>query len=139
MRRITAIAMTLVMTGCAAAALPGLYFPIYGPMNGFPSGELAGTLIEEDGCLWVESGPFRSLILWPRGARVVDDGGVRAIHDGGNVAIVGEPVRMGGGEYSNEHYAFVVDLIGEEVPPACREAGLYFLGYEARTVEGLAP
>ncbi len=112
---------------------------MYGPMNGFPAGELNGTLIEEDGCLWVDTGPSRSLILWPPEARVVDDGGVRAIHDRGDVAIVGEPVHLGGGEYSEEHYEFVVQLIGEDIPPACRAGGLYWLGYEAQTVEDPAP
>ena len=33
---------------------------------------------------------------------------------------------------SDEQYEFVVELIGEEIPSACRVGGLYWLGYEAR-------
>ena len=128
------MATVLVVAGCASVAPPSLYFPTYGPMNGLPTAELAGTLIEENGCLWVESDGSRWLVLWPGSARAVEaDIGV-VVREGTNEAVVGEPVRMGGGEYSDEHYEFVVDLIGEEIPPACRTSGLYWLGHEARAV-----
>ena len=74
----------------------------------------------------------RVLVLWPGGAQAVEADVGLVVRDGTNEAVVGEPVRMGGGEYSDEHYGFVVELIGEEIPPACREGGLYWLGYEAR-------
>ena len=108
---------------------PGIYFPTYGSMDALPVGVLEGTLVEDDGCLWLESDGSRWLVLWPNGAQAVEANVGVVVREGTNEAVVGEPIRLGGGEYGIEKYAFVADLIGEEVPPVCRESGLFWLGY----------
>ncbi|MDQ3345445.1 MAG: hypothetical protein M3473_04005, partial [Chloroflexota bacterium] len=88
---------------------------------------LEGTLVEENGCLLVEAGGSRWLVLWPGSARTVESDAGLVVRDGTNEAVVGEPIRLGGGEYGMNNYDFVVDLIDEEVPPACRESEQFWL------------
>ncbi len=66
-------------------------------------------------------------MAWIRASRRSDAGLV--LRDGTNEAVVGEPIRLGGGDYGMDNYDFVVDLIDEEVPPACRESEQFWLGY----------
>lgn len=117
----------LLLAGCGSSAPPGIYLPTYGSMNAMPAGLLEGTLIEDDGCLWIEAGDDRWLVLWPSGTSVANDGGQLVVQIGGETAVEGQRVSAGGGEYGPENYRFVVELIGEEVPTACRQAGRYFL------------
>lgn len=127
--------MTLLLVACSSAIPAGLYVPTYGPLNAWPTALLEGTLLEEDGCLWIESRDIRWLVLWPGGSSVVEEGEQIVVRNGGERAVVGSDVSAGGGEYGPEHYDFVVGLIGEEVPAACRVAGLYWLGYDVQTVD----
>jgi hypothetical protein len=95
---------------------------------------LEGVLIEDDGCLWVEGEGVRWLVLWPVGTSAVVEDYRIIVRNGGNEAVVGTPVTGGGGEYGENQYRFVVSLIGEEVPTACRASGFYWLGYDVQTV-----
>lgn len=134
MTRMPAAAMTLLLVGCSAVIPSDVYLPTYGPLNGLPAALLEGTLIEDDGCLWIESERTRWLVLWPRGSAVVEDAGERVVRNGGQRAVIGTRVSAGGGEYGDGHYEFVVELIGEQISAPCREAGLYWLGYEVQTL-----
>lgn len=129
MRSAAASVITLLLAGCLGVPPPGIHFPTYGSMNALPVGVLEGTLVEEDGCLLVEAGGSRWLVLWPGSARAVEADAGLVVRDGTNEAVVGEPIRLGGGEYGMDNYDFVVDLIDEEVPPACRESEQFWLGY----------
>jgi hypothetical protein len=113
----------------------GLFLPTYRPMNSAPTALLEGTLVEDDGCLWIETDNGRHLMLWPEASSVLDGDGQRAVRNDGDVAIVGTRVSAGGGEYGTEHYEFVVELIGRDVPEPCRTSGKYWLCREVRTVE----
>lgn len=116
-----------LLAGCGSSAPPGIYLPTYGSMNGMPTALLEGTLIEEDGCLWIEAADDRWLVLWPSGTSVITDGGQLVVQSGAEPAVVGTRVSAGGGEYGPGNYRFVVELIGEEVPSACQQAGHYWL------------
>lgn len=137
--------MTLLLAACASATPPsvhppasptpaGLFLPTYGALNGRPTALLEGRLIEDHDCLWIEEDSTRWLLLWPPGSSLVQDGNQRVVRNGGQRAAVGTQVSAGGGEYGDVNYAFVVELIGEEVPAPCRTAGLYWLGHDVQTL-----
>jgi len=123
------LVITLLLAACSGTPAPSIYFPTYGSMNALPVGVLEGTLIEESGCLWVDADGSRWLVLWPSSARAVEADAGLVVRDGTNEEVVGEPMRLGGGEYGMNNYDFVVDLIAEEVPPACGESGQFWLEY----------
>lgn len=107
------------------------YLPTYPSMEALPAAQMGGRLVLEDGCLWLENPEYRALPLWPADSRVEREGDTLVvINSGGSRAEVGTDVIGGGGEYTAEHYDFVVELIGEEIPPACRGDGYYWLVYE---------
>lgn len=126
-RAVSAFIAFSLLAGCGSSAPPGIYLPTYGSMNAMPAALLEGTLVEEDGCLWIEAGDDRWLVLWPGGTSVANDGGQLVVQSGGAQAVVGTRVSAGGGEYGPGNYRFVVELIGEEVPSACQQTGLYWL------------
>jgi len=115
-----------ILAACVGAPSADVYVPTYGPMNGYPAGEIQGTLVIDGGCLWIDGDRERSLVLWPDGTFVTEQG---VVSDGGQEFAFGVPVRLGGGQYGDDNYPFVVDLVGEEIPEPCREAGTYWLGY----------
>lgn len=82
-------------------------------MEILPEALVGGRLVIDDGCLWLEHEEDRVLPLWLSGSRVEQDGG----------------------GYGPQHYDFVVELIGEEVPPACRGDGHYWLVYDVRAAD----
>jgi hypothetical protein len=104
------------------------------PPVSLPTALVEGTLVEDEGCIWVEADGSRWLVLWPNGSTAVVDGGQVVVRNDGHQAIVGTHVSGGGGEYRQEHYAFVVGLIGEPVPLPCQASGLYVLGYNLKTI-----
>ena len=65
---------------------------------------LTGTLVERDGCLYVEPDDSEASVLpiWPEGFafEVPEEGGVAVVDEAGAVvATAGEPVSMGGGMF----------------------------------------
>lgn len=137
------VALLSVCLSACSSAPADVYLPMYdldraapgespGPVSR-PTALLEGILIEDDGCLWVETDGVRSLMLWPVGsAAEVRDGRI-VVRSDGNEAIADTAITGGGGEYGPDLYWFVVQLIGEEVPAACRASGSYWLGYDIRT------
>ncbi len=117
-------------------ASEGIFLPMYRPLDGYPAALLQGTLVHDGGCLWIESGSTRLLVLWPSDTSVVAQGGQLVVRNAGQQAIVGTAVSAGGGEYYPENYDFVVGLIGQQVPPQCRGSDLYWL---ASSVEPASP
>jgi hypothetical protein len=140
-----AVLVALAGTACDSTMPANVFLPTYTLQSGgpgqsqppvtLPTGLLEGILVEEDGCLWVEADPFRSLVLWPTdSSAVIDDSDRVVVRNGGHEAIVGTAITAGGGEYTDEHYAFVVEILGEALPSACRASGLYWIGYEIQSV-----
>ena len=113
--------------GACLAPDPVVYLPTYRPLDAMPAGLIEGVLVEADGCLWIETDGQRLLVLWPRDSTVTSTVDGLAVGAEGVTIPVGTPMRAGGGQYQQEHQAFVHDLIGEPVPEACRSTGLYWL------------
>jgi hypothetical protein len=121
---------TLVISPLATAPSADPYLPTYPSMEVLPAAQMGGRLVLEDGCLWLKTPEYRALPLWPADSRVEREGDtVVVINSGRSRAEVGTDVIGGGGEYTAEHYDFVVELIGKEIPPACRGDGYYWLVY----------
>lgn len=79
---------------------------------------LEGTLVAEDGCLWIqpEAGP-RYAVLWP-GHVELEPGAappaVRDVRSGARVRVGGE-IRVGGGELPDQR----AEAIAGSLPPGC--------------------
>lgn len=117
-----------------ASAATEVYLPIYGPLDSVPEALLTGRLVEDDGCLWIENDDGRALPMWPSGSRIERDGtSLAVVNTGGARAVVGTQVVAGGGGYGPAQYDFVLELIGEQVPDACRGEDSYLLVYDVRT------
>lgn len=137
-------AALMALVGCESLPPANVYLPTYPPANAapgesarpisLPTALLEGTLVDDDGCLWIEDDVFRWLVLWPSGSSAVEDNGQVVVRSDGNRAAVGTQVSAGGGEYRQDNYNFVVELIGEQIPNRCRASGLYWLGYDVQTV-----
>lgn len=96
----------------------GFAFPTSARGEGGPLGLIEGTLIESDGCLWVEAGMERHVVLWPRGFDLTDIGGPMVAGDN-QIFRPGDLIRAGGGSY--EISAFVVEGL-ENFSPECAAA-----------------
>lgn len=117
-----------------ASSAAEVYLPIYAPLDSVPEALLSGRLVEDDGCLWIETSAGRALPMWPSGSKLERDGtSLEVVNTGGARAVVGTQVVAGGGGYGPEHYDFVVELIGQQVPDACRGEDSYLLVYGVRT------
>jgi hypothetical protein len=104
-----------------------VFLPIHKPADAMMAALNTGTLVEADGCLWIESGEVRHLVLWPPGSTVrLEPIGLVVENDGAR-AVIGTQVEAGGGEITEDEYAWVVEQIGRQVPDPCRASGLYWL------------
>lgn len=132
----TAATIPTVEPRTTASPLAEVFLPIYQPMEALPTAQMGGHLVLDDGCLWLEHAEGRALPLWPANSRVEREGDTLVVINGaGARAEVGTNVLGGGGEYGTEHYDFVVELIGQEVPPACRGNGYYWLVYDVQAAD----
>jgi hypothetical protein len=113
------------------------YLPTYPPMEILPLGQVAGLLIEDDGCLWIEREAGRALALWPSGSTIERDGASLVVlsPDGGR-AVVGANITAAGGEYGPGQYEMVVQVLCYEVHESCRVEDDYLLVYNVRTEGG---
>jgi hypothetical protein len=106
--------------------VPRIAFPRQAPVEGvrtMMTAMLVGTLMERDGCLWVQSvfGEEPVLPIWPPEFLLQSEEGGLIVSDGQNVRVaVGDEVRMGGG-----HTPSVEGALLEQIPDACR--GAYFV------------
>ncbi len=114
-----------------------VYLPVYAPMDAVPLARFSGRLIEADGCLWIDGDGGRALAIWPSGSTIERDGDSLIVVNSADArAVVGTEVVAGGGEYRADEYELVVELIGEEVPGACRGDDVYWLVYDVRAADG---
>lgn len=121
------------------STLADVFLPTYPPMDILPEAQIGGRLVLDDGCLWLEHQEGRTLALWPSDARLEEAGDTVVVvqHAGRARAEVGTDVIGGGGGYGPENYDFVVELIGEQVPPACRGEDHYALVYDVRSASSI--
>ncbi len=154
LRRCVVFAVLLLLVACASPLppdgtptpdpgawrtppVPGIAFPRQEPIEGtrtYMTAALFGTLVEADGCLWVNAlhGEGRVLPIWPPEFSLIEqDGRLLVINQSipisgsGSVqeqvvAAIGEEVAMGGG-----HVSHLSDAVLVQIPPACQ--GAYFL------------
>ncbi len=134
------ILLALTLSACReprALAPPSVETSVAFPRQEALSGEsssmtaaLTGTLVEGEGCLWVEGlvGAGRVLPVWPAEFSLEAQDGEISVSDGQGTRVrLGEEVRMGGG------YLSAIDPETEsQIPEACR--GDYFV-----VGEGFAP
>ncbi|WP_183254068.1 hypothetical protein [Brevundimonas basaltis] len=97
---------------------------------------LAGTVILDDGCLYVaQPGGPRRYVIWPYGTRVETSGGRLVLVNGRTRVAVGDEVALGGG-------SFPADAPGASVfaapPPPARCVGAGEEVFGASTLEPLA-
>jgi hypothetical protein len=115
-----------------ASAPDGIFFPRFDDsQDAYPAALAFGTLVLEDGCIFLENAPSpRLLLLWPDGARLesTGDGGYRITYDGSPIARIGEYVYVGGGLVGEaaDETDFPEQLIGTTIPARCRADGGYW-------------
>lgn len=125
---------TATVMPSSAQPIGELYLPTYPAMDIGPLARISGRLTESGGCLWIENDGDRALALWPSGSTIERDGeSLTVVNTAGVRAVVGTDVMAGGGEYGPSQYEFVTELIGEQVPDACRGDDSYVLVYDVRT------
>lgn len=89
----------------------------YAPRDGLPSALMTGTIEIRNGCVWIENGQLRSLLLWPPDTTLESvDGQLHIRLRGTFDATDGTPVSLGGG--IEPDHATVERMVGP-VPPAC--------------------
>ncbi len=91
-----------------------------------PAEALPGRLVEDEGCLFIESDGARSFPLFPAEYEVVDQEGVLTVVDreGRVIASVGDEVIAGGGGITAE---FAREIADEPLPEHCLGNGAYIV------------
>jgi hypothetical protein len=115
------VAAFLSLAGCSGAPVEeGLFFPTWDPGGEVVAGEVEGTLIEDDRCLYVEANDQRTLVVWEDGMGFED--GRLLDPSGSPIARVGQMIHGGGGYYGRNR-SHIEDLSGESVPQRCVPTG----------------
>jgi hypothetical protein len=116
-------------TSSSSMPLPGpspsgeaVFFPTLAREDGYPDWGTGGTLVEEEGCIFLrqEGGPVW-LVIWPHGWSVerTVSGVLRILDDSGTPVVdVGDQVTLHGGGFSYEP-EFLEELVGQPVPARC--------------------
>lgn len=115
----------------------GIFFPRWGCLLcDRPLGAIVGTVVLEDGCLWIvpDHAQWRLLAIWPAGSTPQRSDGTIDIRDakGERLASAGERLTFGGGERIDP--ADIASLIGREPPPPCRGSRAWMV---TGVIEGL--
>jgi hypothetical protein len=141
------VSILIVATACSGTSQPGVpidpsqlpgglpHYAMTGE-RGFPAAAIPGTLIEEDGCVYVASLYEQTyLVLWPSGwtfdrqsapARVIGP-------DGEVVAFIGDEVRFGGGIVPRS----VAEENSADALPTCSpQTGYWLFSGEVLPVQG---
>jgi hypothetical protein len=97
----TVVAALLV--GCSGAPVEeGFFFPTWSAEGDVPAGEVFGSLIEDDRCLYVEANDQRTLVVWEDGMGF--ENGALLDASGSPIAQVGEAIHGGGGYYGSRSH-----------------------------------
>jgi hypothetical protein len=117
------VASLLSARGAGSSTLISL--PTHNDLNGYPTALLEATLVRDGPCLYAEGldDAGRWLPIWPVGfaldAEVVVNGSER-------MGMLGDHLKLAGGEYHESQYGFLRTLMPADVPAACR-GGEYWL------------
>jgi hypothetical protein len=108
--------VTALLAGCSGASVEqGFFFPTWSAEGDVPGGQVFGTLIEDDRCLYVEANDQRTLVVWEDGMGFENG----ALHDASGLPIaqVGDMIHGGGGYYDSRSH--IENLSGESIPERC--------------------
>ena len=111
-----ALVILLFVPGCGHADVEaGTFFPTWNPDGAVPSGIVAGTLVEENDCLFIDGNGARTLVVWEEGmgyksGTLLDKGGEPIAH-------LGDTIHGGGGYYSDRTH--IEGLAEEAIPNRC--------------------
>ena len=130
------LGIALLVAGCAQVS----FFPRTQSAGGGPilMGHITGKLILDSGCLWLESGSQRDLLIWGSSYGLSSrNWDVEVTRNASVVGVVGREITVTGGEFTRDSSdppvdAWIESQIGQKIPTACR-LGTYFL------VEGVIP
>lgn len=116
-RLVAIVAASITIAGCSGAPVEdGLFFPTWSAEGDVPAGQVQGTLVEDNRCLFVEAHDQRTLVAWEDGMGYED--GTLLDVSGSPIARVGEVIHGGGGYYGrNRHH--IEQLSGETIPERC--------------------
>jgi hypothetical protein len=108
--------VTALLVGCLGAPVEqGFFFPTWSAEGEEPAGQVLGTLIEDDRCLYVEANDQRTLVVWEDGMGF--ENGALLDASGLPIAQVGEVIHDGGGYYDSRSH--IENLSGESIPERC--------------------
>jgi hypothetical protein len=108
--------------GCGSLSPGGgdVFFPTWSTDGPVPAGQVTGTLVERDECLFLESGEALVLPLWEASYRYAD--GVLSGPDGEPLVRLGEVLHGGGGYGAS--WAWAERVTGRAIPERCRPQGV---------------
>ena len=111
------LVLVLLLVACGSSTVE-IFFPVQKSGLDQMDALLEGNLELVDGWLRVQSSDSDYLVIWPYGFSVQGEGKEIQVLDGDSqvVAIVGEPIRVGGGESTVE---IVESYIGKSLPDDC--------------------
>jgi hypothetical protein len=111
--------MVLVLVPVACSGSVDIFFPVQKSGLDQMTADLEGSLELVDGWLRLEAFGSGYLLVWPYGFSVHGEGEEIQVLDGDGqvVAIVGESIRVGGGESTVE---IVESYIGKSLPDDCQ-------------------
>jgi hypothetical protein len=123
---------------CGDSSVPGVYFPRLRPFQSVPTALATGVIVVEGGCIWLAhpASGDRHLVLWPAGASLTTDATGFVIRSDGITVRPGDPVELGGGEYTDQ--AWVREQVGE-IPAACQSEAYWFTSRVSANVSQPAP
>jgi hypothetical protein len=120
------LAVALAACGVAGSPVPSFervqfFFPQHDqPLGSGDMARLEGTVVFEDGCVWVRTGDdTRYLVLWPADTEAGEINDMPAVlgPDGGLLVETGSPTALGGGSTS---LAAATEIAGP-IPEACAD------------------
>ncbi len=92
-----------------------MFFPTWNADGTAPTAIVAGTLVEENDCLFIDGNGVRTLVVWEEGMGY--EGGALLDEGGAPIARLGEMIHGGGGYYSDRTH--IERLTEETIPNRC--------------------
>jgi len=123
---VIAVALAGSVGGCATAPSVDptpqpveIHLPTWDTSGPVPMAVASGILREDGGCLYLEEGDSRHLIVWPRGFAAFKVDGTTFVRDPGSARVisVNEPILLVGGEQPDR--STVEGLVGRAIPASC--------------------
>jgi len=113
---IASIVVAFFVVGCSRAPVEeSLFFPTWSVEGPVPSGIVQGTLVQDDGCLYVQWHGQRAMVAWEDGMGF--ENGTLRDASGSTIVGIGEVIHGGGGYFGSRRH--IEELSGESIPERC--------------------